>query len=64
MRLYELKRGQQFTIDEGKLLNNSNDAVYTFSRLDGMYSICITEDGDIIHFSGNTPVIVIKEQNA
>lgn len=29
-----------------------------FVKLDGMYSVCIDREGNIIHFSASTPVII------
>ena len=39
MRLYELKQGQKFRL-------SNTDTVLIFHKVDGMYAIVFTEDGE------------------
>lgn len=60
MKLYELKRGQSFKIIDG-LTGETFPDVYEFHKIDGMYSICLNVDGEIIHVVAYAKVIVIEE---
>jgi hypothetical protein len=44
MKLYELKKGQRFKLD-------GYDDVFTFIKIDGMYSNIITEKGDLVYYA-------------
>jgi len=56
MKLYELTRGDKFIVhpDVEKEAN-----VYTFVKLDGMYSICLDKEKEVVHWSVSTPVIPV-----
>jgi len=49
--VYELKRGEQFTVD-------GSDTVWTFRSMDGMYCYADSEQGQILNWSG--PVTIVK----
>lgn len=60
MRLYQLERYSEFTVDDGEILHTGKEPVYTLDHLDGAYSVCYTEDHKVIHFSASTPVKEVK----
>lgn len=47
MKLYELPRNTWFTIEGER---------YLFKKLDGAYSICLTEDGQIVRVGASDDV--------
>ena len=51
MKLYNLPRDTWFILEGHRLL---------FKRLDGMYSICLTEDGELVHILAGADVEVEK----
>ena len=53
MKLYELKRFSYFTIEDG---DNGSQERFRLDKIDGAYSVCYTEDEEMIHLSANTPV--------
>jgi hypothetical protein len=59
MRLYELPRMTHFKVDNGEILNHDHQEVFLLDHLDGMYSVCYDDIGQIHHFSVNTPVIKV-----
>lgn len=59
MMLYELKRGDVFTVDSTG--EGWKDYPITFDHIDGMYSVCYNEDKEVIHLSASTPVIVVDK---
>ena len=54
MRLYEVPRDTRVVLANGLEVN--------FQRIDGMYSYCTDDDGDVIHLAAWTEV-TIKEKN-
>ena len=44
MKLYELKKGQRFKLD-------GYDDVFTFIKIDGMYSNIIIEKGVLVYYA-------------
>jgi len=58
--LHELKRGDLFKVDPDVLGIKEVQEVYTFDHLDGMYSVCYTQGGQLRHWAVFTPVIEIK----
>ena len=66
MKLYDVPRNTKI-----KVLTEYSDIppaakgvakneILKFSHIDGMYSLCYTEDGDIIHIAAWTEVEVIE----
>ena len=49
MKLYNLPRDTWFLINGQRVL---------FKRLDGMYSVCLTEDGELVHILASADVEV------
>lgn len=65
MKLYELKRGDVFTVvSQGTVPVASprvvEDMKYTFYNVDGMYSYCIGTDGRVSNIAAYAEVEVIK----
>lgn len=56
MKLYDLKKGDRFTIDD-----NNVEQVITFDHLDGMYSVCFL-GGKIVHVAGFTDVTKVEDK--
>ena len=54
MKLYQVPRNTKIKLNDGVIL--------LFHHIDGMYSVCTDENGDIFHISANEEVI-IKEPN-
>jgi len=52
MKLFEIERGAKIKWD---------GEVITFHHLDGMYSYCTLENGDVVHLSVLTPVKKIND---
>ena len=52
MKLYDLRKGDKISVD-GDLV--------TFDHLDGMYSYCTLENGDVVHLSRFTPIKKIND---
>lgn len=50
MKLYELPKGSRFT-----LVEDDSQAVFTFERIDGMYSRCYLGDA-LVHIGANADV--------
>ena len=55
MFLYNLDKGDFFTVDK------SNDDIYEFEKIDGMYSICRFINGGTVHFSANMIVHKVRK---
>jgi hypothetical protein len=53
MKLYELARNTEFTIEAW------GDAVFLLHRIDGAYSYCTGTDGTVYHISASTEVKVV-----
>ena len=47
MKLFELNKGDKIIVD---------GVTVTFDHVDGMYSYCTLENGDVVHLSVMTPV--------
>lgn len=56
MKLYDIEEG-------AKIYEKCSDgsSFIIFGHLDGMYSYCKTENGGVIHLSGNTPLVEFKD---
>jgi len=52
MKLHELEKGDTF-----RLAEDNDSPVFTFEKVDGMYSRCFTVSGDLIHLAAYAPVI-------
>jgi len=52
MKLYELPRHTYFTVE-----HDPSNEVFYFDHLDGMYSYCLTENKEVVHFPVWTPVL-------
>lgn len=52
MKLFELKKGDKIIVD---------GVTVTFYHVDGMYSYCTLENGDVVHLSVLTPVKKIND---
>ena len=56
MKLYEVPRNSRIkVIDDG--------AEYNFRSIDGMYSYCTNDKGDVVHIAAWTEVDIIKEKD-
>lgn len=66
MKLYELHRGQNFTLleqpQEPPDINVAPDLnkMYTLGNIDGMYSYCEDTEGHVYHFAAWTEVEEVK----
>lgn len=62
MKLYELKRGNLFTLEEEAqmpqdiLMGIDTDEVYKLHNIDGMYSYVTDKNGHVYHFAAWTEV--------
>jgi hypothetical protein len=54
MKLYDVPRDSRIRLDDGSELN--------FKRLDGMYSLCFTDDNEPVHIAAWTDVVVVKQE--
>lgn len=55
MKLYDVPRNTRICItDEGKVYE------YLFHRLDGMYSYCTDDQGNVVHVAANTDVEIVE----
>lgn len=52
MKLFEIEKGSKIKWD-GEII--------TFQHLDGMYSYCTLENGDVVHLSAMTPLRKIND---
>ena len=52
MKLYEAPRNV--------LIKTENDTILKFHHVDGMYSYCTTESGEVVHLAAWTEVEVLK----
>jgi len=55
MKLYELEKGDTFRLEE-----DNDSPLFTFEKVDGMYSRCFTVAGDLIHLAAYA--LVIREE--
>ena len=63
MKLYELTKGDKFIVvfeDEQGVAVKSEE-VFTFFKIDGMYSICYDQDGNTVYWAAYTPVELSTE---
>ena len=65
MKLYELKRGDVFTVKSHGMVPPDaptvvEDMTYTFYNVDGMYSYCVGTDGRVYHIAAYAEVEVVK----
>ncbi len=65
MKLYEVPRGSKIRVigdiktpPEAKEIKEG-DILY-FSHIDGMYSYCKTETGEVVHLAAWSEVIIVK----
>jgi hypothetical protein len=52
VKLYDVPRDSRIQLSDGMQLN--------FKRLDGMYSLCLTDDDEPVHIAAWTEVVVVK----
>lgn len=63
MKLYELPRNTRFKLVDGVDVNCTNiDDEYFFSHVDGMYSYCLDENKNVVHFRAWTEVKIISKE--
>ena len=53
MKLYELKRNTKFILD---------GETYMFDHIDGMYSCCLGDKGNVVHIAAWTEVDELKNE--
>jgi hypothetical protein len=53
-KLYEVTRDTRIKVGDVEL---------TFISIDGMYSYCTTDDGEVVHLAAWTEVEVLKKEN-
>jgi len=58
MKLYELSRNDLFRIDQEGC---EDMPPLKFDHVDGMYSVCYNEEGQIVHVAAWTPVVKVAE---
>lgn len=54
MKLYDVPRNSRISLVTGKELN--------FKRIDGMYSYCTDDDGNVWHIPATTEVLLLPKQ--
>ena len=54
MKLYDVPRDSRIQLPDGTELN--------FKRIDGMYSLCLTDDNEPVHLVAWTEVAVIEQE--
>jgi hypothetical protein len=54
MKLYDVPRDSRIQLSDGTQLN--------FKRIDGMYSLCMTDDNEPVHVAAWTEVAVMKKE--
>ena len=54
MKLYDVPRDSRIRLDDGMGLN--------FKRIDGMYSLCLTDNDEPVHIAAWTEVVVVKQE--
>ena len=57
MKLYELEKGDSFT-----LAGEDDSPVFTFDHVDGMYSVCWLA-GSIVHLGASAPVLKVEDRH-
>ena len=62
VKLYELTKGDKFVVifedKQGSPVKSKE--VFTFMKIDGAYSICHDQGGNIVHWAAYTPVELVK----
>jgi len=59
VKLYEVPNNSRIRVLDWKD-NNGNYKEYNFHHLDGAYSYCKDDNGDVIHLAAWTPVEIVK----
>jgi hypothetical protein len=62
VRLYKLKRNTRIGVSHLNLENVETKTILkelNFHHVDGMYSLCTDDDGNIIHLKANTEVVCL-----
>jgi hypothetical protein len=54
MKLYDVPRNSRIRLDDGSELN--------FKRIDGMYSLCLTDDNEPVHVAAWTEVEIVQQE--
>jgi len=54
MKLYDVPRNSRISLVTGKELN--------FKRIDGMYSYCTDDDGNVWHIPATTEVLTVPKK--
>ena len=54
MKLYDVPRNSRIRLDDGTQLN--------FKHIDGMYSLCLTDNNEPVHIAAWTEVAVVKQE--
>lgn len=65
MKLYEAPRLSRVRMKERPVLQTTGDVAYegevfVFHHIDGMYSVCWDEDGNVLHPAAWTEVEIVK----
>jgi len=55
MKLYNVPRNSKILLNNGLVLN--------FHHVDGMYSLCTDDNGEIFHISASEEVEIVGENN-
>ena len=62
MKLYELTKGDKFVVifedEQGSPVKS--EEVFAFMKIDGAYSLCYDQGGNIVHWAAYTPVELVK----
>jgi hypothetical protein len=62
IKLYDVKRNSRIFV-EGLMINDKLIGEFNFHYVDGMYSYCTTDDGDVFHLLATTECTIIREGN-
>ena len=57
LKLFEVKRDTRV-----RVMDDECDLEVRFHHLDGMYSYCTTDDGEVVHLCAWTPVEVLDAE--
>jgi hypothetical protein len=61
-KLFEVKHNSRISVD-GLAINDKPVREFNFHHVDGMYSYCTTDDGDVFHLLATTECTIIREGN-
>lgn len=67
MKLYDVPMDTRIRLKAGKYsvpqgqIQVVRDVEINFSHLDGMYSFCTDDDGNVVHLAGYSEVDVVKQ---